>query len=72
MGVDIDEAGGDESALGVDLFAGRAVDLADRRDTPVLDREVADEGLAAIAVDDQALADDQIILGGHIRSPHCC
>ena len=57
MGVQVDEAGRDEQPGRVDLPGRLTVDRADRGDHPVGDRDIADEGLAAEAVDDGAVAD---------------
>ena len=59
MSVQIDEARSDQQPSGVDLADGFAVDGADRRDHAVGYRDVADERLAAEAVDDGAVANDK-------------
>ena len=69
MGVDVDEAGGDDLAGRIDLLIGGAVDRADRGDPIALDGEVALVRLSTAAVDDRAVANDHIIMGGHRLSP---
>ena len=64
MGVDVDEAGGDDLAGGVDLAPGGAADLADLDDAVAVDRDVALEGRRARAVDDGAATNNQIPLDG--------
>src|SRR3546814_9135469 len=61
MGVDVDEAGGDDLAAGVDVFAARAQVFADRDDPVAVDRDVGDKGRAARTIDDGAAANHQII-----------
>jgi len=70
MGMDVDEARGDDPALGVDLFGAGAGDLADRGDLAVLDRDIALEGFAAGAVDDRRATDHNIEIA-HRASPLC-
>src|SRR3546814_6396467 len=66
MGVDVDEAGGDDPAARVDLFAPGGQVRADRDDAVPIHRDIGDEGLAARTIDDRAAANHQIV---HIRSP---
>ena len=70
VGVQVDEAGRDQQAGRVDLPCRVAVDGADRGDDAVGDRDVADERLAAEAVDDGAVADDQVV--GHQLNVRPC
>ena len=65
VGVDVDEAGGDEFAVGVDFFAAEVVDFADeRRRRPSSMATSALAGGRAGAVDDESVADDEIVHGG--------
>src|SRR3546814_4391921 len=66
MGMDVDEAGGDDPAARVDLFAPGGQVRADRDDAVAVDRDIRRERLAARAVDDRAAANHQII---HWLSP---
>ena len=61
MGVQIDEAGRDEQAGGVDLAVTRAVAGADGDDDAARDRDVAAVGLATESIDDGAVADNEVI-----------
>jgi hypothetical protein len=63
VGVDVDEAGRHERAVGVDRAVRRARDAADRDDPVALDRNVAGESGSARPVDDGAAADHEIV--GH-------
>ena len=63
----VDEAGRDDQALGVDLALGRPRrHPADGDDAVAADRHVAVEPRIAAAVDDLAVADDEVVgrLGG--------
>ena len=66
MGVDVDEAGGDVKASGVDFGAALCGHLADDGDAVAVDCHIALEGGVAGAVDDGAAADDHIV---HVLSP---
>src|SRR5690606_32252612 len=59
MGVDVDEAGGDDPAARVDLLAARADVGADRDDAVAVDRDIGDKGLRARTIDDRAAANHQ-------------
>jgi hypothetical protein len=59
--VDVDEAGRDEGAVGVDLVAGRTVDPPDLGDHAAGDGDVGCPRRGAGAVDDRAAPDDQIV-----------
>lgn len=61
MGVSVDESGGDDMALGVDLPASTRLDTADCGDSVTGDRHVGAVGAEAGAVDDGAVADDEIV-----------
>ena len=64
VGVDVDEAGGEQVALGVDdapCLGRRGAGGRDVRDLPVVDRHVAALRRGAGAVDDGCVADDQIV-----------
>ena len=66
MGVDVDKAGGDNRASGVDHFARIARNGADLDDQAVLDRDVRRIASCTRAIDNRAAADNQI---KHIRLP---
>ena len=66
MGVDVDEAGGDDLAGGVDFLASRAEVFTHRDDPVAVDRDVRDKGRSARTIDDGAAANHQIM---HVRSP---
>ena len=59
VGVDIDEAGRNEQALGIDLAMPAAGHLADLGDPAVVDGHVGLARRAAAAVDDRAAANDE-------------
>ena len=63
MDMPVDEARGDEGALGVDRarsFADTVVDVADRRDGLVANRHAAVVDLARVDVDDATARDDHV------------
>ncbi len=66
VGVDVDEAGGDQLPVGVDDLGGLALDGADGHDLAVLHRHVAPSGVGTGAVDDRPVPDDQVV---HATSP---
>ena len=61
VGVDVDEAGRDQEAVGVDFFAAEVVDFTDRGDDAVVNRDVGLPGRRAGAVDDESVADYEIV-----------
>ena len=62
MGVDVDEAGGDDAALGVDLATARAVEpVVDRHDPVADDADVGPSCRGTGAVDDGAAPDDEVV-----------
>jgi hypothetical protein len=67
MDVDVDEAGADDLAGGVDdRLRGRPVEPADRHDAPTRHADVGRSGrLAPRAIDNVAAADQQIELHSH-------
>ena len=66
MGMDVDESGRDEQAVGVDALAGVArVDPADLDDASVRDRDVGRARGRARPVDDGAAGDDEIERRAH-------
>ena len=65
VSVDVDEARGDQHALGVDLLGARSRDLADGGDAAVLDAYVGGEAFAARSVHDGPAAHDQIVSPFH-------
>jgi hypothetical protein len=69
VGVRIDETRRDDLARGVDLEAPRAPSsLADAHDTVALHRDVRGKARRARAVDDGAVADDEVEALGHVSS----
>ena len=60
VGVDVDEAGGDDHAGARRSRAAPSADLAHLDDAVAVDGDVADEGRFAGAVDDRPAANDQI------------
>ena len=66
MRVDIDPAGGDEEAVGVDLAPARPGLAADLRQAVAIDRHIAGDRVGASAVEDGAAANDDIV---HLVSP---
>jgi hypothetical protein len=69
VGVDVDEARRHDEAPGVDLLAARARHATDGGYAAFLDRDVALAWLAAGAVDDGAVADDEVESGCHGALP---
>src|SRR5262249_18499447 len=63
--VDVDEAGSDDGALGVDGARGAAGHVADRRDATVAHGDVAAPARRARAVDQRAAADQEIVVLAH-------
>jgi hypothetical protein len=63
VGVDIDEAGSDEEAGGIERAARRALDAANRDNATVFDRYVARECRPSGPIDDGAGTDHQVIHG---------
>jgi hypothetical protein len=59
--MDIDEAGGDDQAVGIDLASRGARDIADRSDFAILDRDFAPTQCRAGAVADKRVPDQQIV-----------
>ncbi|MNE79795.1 hypothetical protein D3C80_1763150 [compost metagenome] len=68
VGVDIDEAGRDQMAAGIDFLHAMAGDLPHLDDAPVPDRHVGAIGLATQPVGDLATTDHQIELRTHATS----
>ncbi len=69
VGVDVDETGGDDLAVGVELLGARGVDSADDGDVPVIDGDIGDDRAGAGAVDHQPVANDQVV---HLGSSGTC
>ena len=67
VGVDVDEARRDQTAVGVDRPVRRPVDAADGGDAVARDRHVGPRGLAAAAVDERSIPDHEVV--GHVVSP---
>jgi hypothetical protein len=65
MGMQIDEAGRDQFAPGVDLFRTLGRDLADLCNAAVADGNVGFKQLAAKAISDGAAADHEAWMFGH-------
>src|SRR3546814_14471663 len=61
MGVDVDEAGGDDPAARVDLFAPAGQVRAHRADAVPIPRDIRDQGLAARTIDDRSAANHQLV-----------
>ena len=61
MGVDVDEAGGDDASPGVDFLRPRARNLSHCDDPPLGDGDVALERGRSRAVEDGAVADDEVM-----------
>ena len=59
--MDVDEAGADQIAAGLDLLAAPAVHLADSDDAAVLDPDIGLTARRARAVHQMATAHDQIV-----------
>ena len=59
--MDVDPAGGDQLAIGVDLAFAGAGFATDLRDAIAIDGNVAGEAFRARAVDDRAAPDDDIM-----------
>ncbi len=66
MRVHVDEAGGDDEAGGVELFATGLVDGADRGDAAVVDGHVGEHGCSPATVDHRSVADHEIV---HVAFP---
>lgn len=66
MGVNVDEAGGDDLAARVDFLAPGAEVGADRDDAIALYRHIGHHGRTARAIDDGAAANHQIV---HLALP---
>ncbi len=63
MGVNVDEAGGDNPPARVDLLAPAAADLPDGSNAPGGNCDVALDEVAPAAIGNRAAADHQIIIG---------
>jgi hypothetical protein len=61
VGVDVDEARGDETARGVERLGAVVVDTPDDADPAVVDRHVPGPGRRAGPVDDGAAADHEVV-----------
>ena len=61
MGVDVDEAGGDQQAVGIELAPAGAVHPAHLRDELTVDGHVGGPPRSARAVDHRSPADDQVV-----------
>ena len=66
VAVDVDESRGDRLSGGIDLTDADLVDPSDRRDRDAGDPDVGGDGFAPGAVDDGAVADDDVV--GHGNS----
>jgi len=65
--MEVDEAGGDDEAFAVDgFFGGQRGDVADCDDAVARDCDRANVGRVAAAVDDRAIGEQEIDLGGRI------
>lgn len=63
--MDVDEAGADQLAAGLDLLAAPAVHLADSDDAAVLDPDIGLTARRARPVHQMATAHDQIVIVFH-------
>src|SRR3984957_3374220 len=61
VGVDVDEAGGDEESGRVDFAPGRASRGADRSDLAAIDSDIADEAGLAGSIDHFSIADYEVM-----------
>ena len=61
MGMDVNKAGGDNFAAGIDLFAALRRNAADRSNQPAVDGDIACETGFARTIDNRAAANDQIM-----------
>jgi hypothetical protein len=61
VGVDVEEAGGDERTVCIDGPAGRSGDAADFGDAATGDGDVGREGRGACAIDDGSAANDEVV-----------
>ena len=71
MGVDVDKAGRDQFAPGVDLFLAFARNLADFGDAAAGDGDIGFIEVAALAIGNVAAADHEIRGTGHGDSSRC-
>jgi hypothetical protein len=71
VGVHIDETWSDQLAFCVDLGGADGQGSADRGDTVAGDGDVGPERVAAAAVHDGAVADDEVRRGGHCEDLRC-
>ena len=69
MGVDVDKAGGNELAPGVDFFLALTRDAADFRNATPCYRDIRVEQFAAESVGDAAAADHEVWVIGHASHP---
>jgi hypothetical protein len=63
VGMDVDPAGRDQQAVGMDRLACRGRDPPDLGDAAVLNGDIGDERSSAAAVDDSAAPDDPVVHG---------
>ena len=68
MRVHVNEAGGDDLALGIDFRAPLRPDLSDHHDLAIGDAQITDIRFATETVEDRAAADHQIKRDAHDRS----
>ena len=71
MGVNIDKAGRDELALGVDFFLALARHLADFGDPAAGNRDIGFKQVATLAIGDTAATDDEVRGRGHGIPSRC-
>jgi hypothetical protein len=69
MGVDVDKAGGNELALGIDFLLAPTRDAANFRDATARYRDIRFEQFAAKSVGDAAAADHEVWVIGHASHP---
>jgi hypothetical protein len=63
--MDVDEARGHEQVARIDFLDACTVDATNRADAALADGDISDVAGAAVAIDDRAPADDQIVSSAH-------
>ena len=64
MGVQVDDAGGEDEPARVDLALALLAQVSDGADVPVTHRDVGPDRFVAETVDDGGSADDQVVHRG--------
>ena len=60
MGVQVDEPGGDDAAIGIDGASRRFVDIADDNDATITNTHIGPEAGCTGSIDDDATTDHEI------------